>query len=278
MPAGSTTPTIEWGVASSPIIYKNLVIVQCDIQQNSFIAAFDVKTGKKVWRTPRDEIPSWGTPTILDGPAGPELVTQRHEIHSRLRPADGQGAVEAFRQLRKSRRRRRSSARADHRDQWLSCRIQPIYAIKPGARGDITPAGEATSGEFLAWSAKRGGPYLPTPVIYGDLLYIVANNGALAAYDVRTGERRYQERLGGKGGAFSASPVAADGKIYFASEDGEMFVVKAGPTYELLATNPMGEVLMATPAISDGVIFVRGMQTLFALGSPPRKTASKSRE
>jgi outer membrane protein assembly factor BamB len=108
-------------------------------------------------------------------------------------------------------------------------------------------------------------------VIYGSHLYVCLNNGVLAAYDVKTGERAYQERLGGKGGAFSASPVAGDGKIYLASEDGDVFVVKAGASYELLATNPVGEVLMASPAISDGVLYVRGLKHLFAFAAQPEK-------
>ena len=92
----------------------------------------------------------------------------------------------------------------------------------------------------------------------------------LAAHDVRNGQRLYQERLAGKGGAFSASPVAADGKIYFASEDGDVHVVKAGPTYELLTTNVMDEVIMATPTISDGLIFIRGLRHVYAIGPSQR--------
>ena len=143
--------------------------------------------------------------------------------------------------------------------------VQPIFAIKPGATGDITLKGDETKNEFIAWSTKRGGPYIPTPVIYGDQLYVLQNNGVLAAYKVATGERIYQERLGGTGGSFSASPVAADGKIYCTSEDGDVFVVKAGPKYELLAKNPIGEVIMATPAISDGLLIFRGLKNVYAI-------------
>ena len=106
-------------------------------------------------------------------------------------------------------------------------------------------------------------------MLYSDQLYVCQNNGVRGrATTSETGKRVYQERLGQDGGSFSASPVAADGKLYLTSEDGDVFVVKAGPAYELLATNPMGEVLMATPAISDGVIFVRGLRHLFAIGAP----------
>src|SRR5437773_1034705 len=150
--------------------------------------------------------------------------------------------------------------------------IQPIYAIKPGARGDISLKGDATSNENIAWSTKHGGPYMPTPVVYGDLFYTTNNSGILTVYNAKTGERVYQQRIG-NGGAYSASVVAADGKIYFSSEDGDIFVVRAGPKYELLAQNPMGEVLMATPAISDGIIFVRGINNLYAIAEPTVKTA-----
>ena len=147
--------------------------------------------------------------------------------------------------------------------------IQPIYAIKPGGSGDLTLKDKQTSSEFIAWSKERGGPYMPTPIVYGDLLYTCSNNGVLTAYNAKTGERVYQERLGGTGGAFTSSPVASDGKIYLSSEDGDVFVVKAGPKYELLAKNPVGETMMATPAISDGLVIVRTVSHLFAFGDGP---------
>jgi outer membrane protein assembly factor BamB len=152
--------------------------------------------------------------------------------------------------------------------------IQPIYAIKPGGNGDLTLKDGKDSSEFIAWSKQRGGPYMPTPIVYGDLLYTCSNQGVLTAYNAKTGERVYQERLGGTGAAFTASPVASDGKIYLSSEDGDVFVVKAGPKYELLAKNPVGEVMMATPAISDGLLIVRTVSHIYAFGDTP--AASKS--
>jgi outer membrane protein assembly factor BamB len=144
--------------------------------------------------------------------------------------------------------------------------IQPIYAIRPGASGDISLKDGKDTNSFIAWSKQRGGPYMPTPLVYGDLLYTCSNQGVFTAYNADTGERIYQERLGGKGGAFTASPVASDGKIYLSSEDGDVFVVKAGLKYELLATNHVGEVMMASPAISDGLLIVRGLNHVFAFG------------
>nr|MBA3320971.1 PQQ-binding-like beta-propeller repeat protein [Pyrinomonadaceae bacterium] len=147
--------------------------------------------------------------------------------------------------------------------------IQPIYAIRLGvANGDITLPKGADTNASVAWSKQRGGPYMPTPIVYGEHLYTCSNNGILAAYNAKTGEKVYQERIAGRGGAFTASPVAADGKLYFTSEDGEIFVIKAGPKYELLATNSLGEVCMATPAISDGTFFIRAQRHLYAIAEP----------
>jgi outer membrane protein assembly factor BamB len=258
-------PDYEWGVGSSPIIYKNLVIVQCDIQKNSFIAAFDVATGKQVWRTERDEIPSWATPTVIDANGKPELVTQATNFTRGYDPLTGK---ELWRLSGNSEVTIPTPivgpGFAIVTNGYRG--VQPIIAIKPGASGDITLKGDETNSAHIAWSTKRGGPYIPTPVIYQNQLYVVQTNGVLATYDVVTGKQIYQERLGGTGGAFSASPVAGDGKVYFSSEDGDIFVVKAGPKYELLGKNSIGEVVMATPALSDGLLIIRGLKHVHAVG------------
>jgi outer membrane protein assembly factor BamB len=258
-------PDYEWGAASSPVIYKDLVIVQADRQEDSYLAAFRLKDGRLAWRTPRDEIPSWGTPTVYQGPPGDEIVTHGTKFIRGYDPATGR---ERWR-LGPNSEITTPTPIVAHGLIFVTNGyrgIQPIYAIKPGGQGDLSLAGEATSGPFIAWSSKRGGVYTPTPLVYDDLLYLLSNNGVLSAYVATTGERVYQERVAGKGGAFSASPVAADGKLYLAGEDGEVFVVRAGRKPEWLATNPMGEVLMATPAISDGLVLVRGLKHLFAIG------------
>jgi hypothetical protein len=257
-------PDYEWGVGSSPIIYKNMVIVQCDIQRGSFLAAFDTTSGKQVWRTEREEIPSWSTPTIVETNGKAELVTQattftrgydpmtgtelwKYSGNSEITiptPIAGPGFVLITNGYRG---------------------VQPIVTVRPGAAGDITLKPGETKNASIAWSTTRGGPYIPTPVIYGDQLYILQNNGVFAAYKAATGEQIYQKRLGGTGGSFSASLVAADGKIYASSEDGDVFVIKAGPEYQELAKNTVGEILIATPAISDGLIIFRGHKHVIAV-------------
>ena len=255
----------QWEHGSSPVIYKDLVIVQADVQKDSFIAAYNIKTGKLAWKTARDEISGWGSPTVYEGKTRAEVITNGTRAIRGYDPLTGK---ELWRLTPNSEVTTPTPFAA--RDLIFVTSgyrvIQPIYAIKPGATGDISLKDGATSNTYIAWSKTRGGPYMPTPIVYGDVLYTCSNQGVVTAYNADNGERLYQERLGGKGGAFTASPVASDGKLYFASEDGEVFVVKAGPKYELLATNPVGEVMMATPAISEGLVFVRGRSHLFAFG------------
>ena len=263
----------QWEHGSSPIIYRDLVIVQADVQKDSFIAAYSLKTGKLVWKTPREEISSWGTPTIYEGKTRAELITNGSKAIRGYDPATGK---ELWRLTPNSEVTAPTPFVAHDLIFVTSgyAPIQPIYAIRPGGNGDISLKDDKESNTFIAWSKKRGGPYMPTPIVYGDLLYTCSNQGVLTAYNVDTGERVYQERLAGKGGAFTSSPVASDGKLYLSSEDGEVFVVKAGPKHELLATNTVGEVMMATPAISDGLLIVRGINHVFAFGEPA-KTAKK---
>jgi outer membrane protein assembly factor BamB len=257
-------PDYEWGTASSPIIYKNLVIVQCDIQKNSFIAAYDINDGHRMWLTPREEIPSWGTPTVYEGQPRPELITHATKF---IRAYDPMTGKELWR-LSGNSEVTTPTPFVAHNLIFITNGyriVQPIYAIRAGGSGDITLKEGQESSDFIAWSKKRGGSYMSTPVVYGDYLYTCSTQGIIACYSAKTGERLYQQRLG-EGGAYTASTVAADGKIYFTSEDGDVFVVKAGPKYELLATSPIGEVCMATPAISDGMIFVRAEHDVFAFG------------
>jgi outer membrane protein assembly factor BamB len=262
-------PDYQWEHGSSPIIYRDLVIIQVDVQKDSYIAAYSLKDGKLKWKTPREEISSWGTPTVYEGKTRAELIANGSKAIRGYDPATGK---ELWRLTPNSEITTPTPFVAHDLIFVTSgyAPIQPIYAIRPGATGDISLKDGKDSNASIAWSKQRGGPYMPTPVVYGDLLYTCSNQGVLTAYNATTGERIYQERLGGKGGAFTSSPVASDGKIFLSSEDGDVFVVKAGAKYELLATNNVGEVMMATPAISDGLLIVRGHNHVFAFGEPAK--------
>ena len=257
-------PTYQWGHSSSPIIHEGKVILQADGHKNSFIAAYDTKTGKQLWKTERDEISTWATPTVFSGEGRTHVVTNGTTIRAydpstgaltwKLGPNSevtvgtpvvGEGLV------------------------FISAGyppVRPIYAVKPTASGDITMAKEATSSDAVAWS-NTAGTYIPTPLYYEGILYTLNNEGIVTAYDARTGTRHYRSRVGG-GGSFAASPIAADGRLYFSNEDGDVIVARAGTKYEELGKNAMKEVIMSTPAISDGVIIIRTLGHVYGIGGP----------
>lgn len=259
-------PEVQWAFGSSPTIYDDRVIVQCDVNNQSFLAAFAIDDGKELWRTPRDVSACWGTPTVHKSAERTQVIVNGYKYMGgydlvtgkELWRLSGGGDVPV------------PTPYVAHDLIFLTNahgRARPVYAIRPNARGDISLKGGKTSNGFIAWSLEKRGSYIPTTIVYGDYLYVGDDRGILSCYKAKTGEKVYRQRLAGKrGGAYSASAVAADGKLYFTSEDGEIHVVKAGPEYALLATNPMDEVCLATPAISDGMIFVRTSRHLFGIG------------
>ena len=260
-------PTYEWVTSSSPIIYENRVILQLDLLKTAYLVAFAVETGEELWRAVRDEGPSWATPFLYEDGVHTELVTVAINYARGYDPNTGQelwrlGGHSSF---------PAPTPIAGRGLIFLTSgsggTIQPIYAVRPGARGDITLKDNERSNDYVAWSTHRGGSFMPTPILYGDILYVSSSSGILAAYRPETGERLYRERLT-RGGSFSASGVAADGKLYFPSEDGDVIVVKAGPTFERLAVNPMGELMMATPAISDDMMVIRTQHHVVAVAAP----------
>ena len=243
------------------------MILQCDTQADSFLVALDAATGEVVWKTERDELPSWGTPTVATTSKGAELVTNASNF---VRGYDPRTGKELWRLGRSSkitaptpiaagdllRRRQRPRARA------ADLRGQGRRARRSHARTRARPAARRSRGR------RTGrGSYMPTPLAYQGILYVLANNGLFDAYDLQTGEEIYRQRLPVVGSGFSASPVAADGKIYLSNEDGEILVVQAGRTFKHLATNSMGELLMATPALSNGTMFVRSSTSVSAISA-----------
>jgi outer membrane protein assembly factor BamB len=258
-------PAFQWGHSSSPVIYRNSVIVQADVQKGSYIAAWDLASGKQLWKTARpDEISTWGTPTIARRADGTdEVVTNGTKVrgydpltgkqlwtlgpNSEITigtPVVGNGLVFVTGGYPP---------------------VRPIYAIRPGASGDISLPKGQDANAAIAWSNMAEGTYIPTPIVYDGLLFTLNVNGVMSAYDPSTGKRAFRGRIG-TGGAFSASPVGADGRLYVASEDGEIYVVTAAAGLTQVAKNDMKEVIMATPAISDGLIVVRTIGHVYGIG------------
>jgi outer membrane protein assembly factor BamB len=257
--------SLEWGPASSPIIWNDLVFVQVDTHADSFLLALRAETGETVWKADREELPSWGTPTVATTKAGPVLVTNASKF---VRGYDPRTGKELWRIGRSSKITAPTPIHADGLIVVASGRApeRPIFVVRPDARGDLTLSPGETSNAGIAWSNGRG-PYMPTPLAYQGVLYVLANGGIFDAYDLQTGKEIYRQRLPTIGSGYSASPVAADGKIYLSAEDGEMLVIKAGREFSHIATNPMGETLMATPALSEGAMYVRTAGSLVAIGS-----------
>lgn len=258
-------PEVQWGFGSSPIIHDDLVIVQCDVNNDSFISAFDLGNGRPIWRNKRDEQPGWGTPTIYTGGRIPQVIVNGYKhigaydarVGNVIWRMHGGGDIPVPTPIVAHDLIFITNAHGPQ---------APVYAIRTSAHGDITlPPGE-TSSAHIAWSYNRGGCYMQTPLVYGDLLYTCRNNGTLTCYEARTGEIKYRKRLGGGSTGFSASPVAVDGKIYFTSEEGDIHVIKAGPIFGLMAVNSMDEITMATPAIAHDTLYVRTQHHLYAIG------------
>ncbi len=257
-------PGAQWGFGSSPVIHDGKVIVQCDVTGDSFIAAFDLKDGHELWRTPRDEVPTWSTPTILEHGGKTQIVANgfKHiggydfRTGEEIWQLSGSGDIPVPTPVVAHDLIYITSSHGDGR---------PIYAIRATASGDISLRRGKTSNEHIAWSDPWGGAYMQTPLVYGDHIYLCRTNGILSCHDARTGERIYRERLARGNTGFTASPVAGDGKIYYTSEVGDVIVVEAGAEHRVLATNPLDEVAMATPAISEGVLYFRTREHLIAV-------------
>jgi outer membrane protein assembly factor BamB len=263
--APSDDRALSWGFASSPVLFEDTVIVQSDSKKDGFLAAFAASDGHELWRTPRSPVSvcSWATPGVFRTGNRTQVV------------ANGYPYIAGY-DFKTGRELWRLKSGGDipvptpfmahgliyvanaHGDQ------APLYAIRPEATGDITPVPGSGASAGLKWSDERNGSYLQTPVVYGDLIYASTSQGIFKAYDARTGRRLYEQRLG-SGGSFTSSPIAADGKIYVSSEEGQTFVIKAGPRFVLAGTNELGEVVLSTPAISDGVLYVRTTGSVLAI-------------
>ncbi len=260
-----TMPEAQWEFGSSPVIHQGAVIIQVDVQKNSFIAALDIENGKTIWKTDRDEIPTWSSPTVYVGGDRTQIIVNGYKHIGSYDFLTG----EPIWWLKGGGDIPVPTPVIGFDNVYITSshgRMRPIYAIKLDAAGDITPAGEKDFNEHISWFYERKGAYMPTPIIYGDYFYVCRINGILLCYDAKTGEEKYKQRVGSMQGAFTASPVAADGKLYLADEYGDVHIVEAGPEYKLLASNKLYESCLASPAISGNMLFVRTIGHLFAIG------------
>lgn len=255
---------VGWGYASSPAIHDNFIALVCDDPENPFVAVLQLSDGEEVWRASRQDDceRSWGTPLIHSDANGTQLVVNGWPWIVSYDLADG-----------KERWRIRGGGDNpvptpfvvnDHIYITNAHGAEsPIYVIRSDASGDLSAKNE-TPNPAVAWSVRRGGSYMSTPVVYGDYLYLGNTNGVIRCFNAVTGDKIYEKRLG-SGASIIASLVAADNRIYAASENGTVYVLKAGPDFEIIAQNKMGAPCFATPAISNGVLYLRTSKKVFAV-------------
>lgn len=253
------------GTGTSPVLHGNLVIIQADEEdgQNSAIVAFDKKSGREVWRTPRKVQISWATPLLVNTGKRTELITSGNESVIAYDPATGR---ELWRSKGLASNAIPSPVATAGRDMVVVSAGYPAktaYAVRLGASGELKDSD-------IAWRYAKGTAYVPSPILYGEYLYLLTDKGVMTCLDARTGEVRYEGGRVPVPATFTASPVAFDGKIFLTSEDGDTFVVKAGPKHEVVRTNSLGEPVYASPAVADGKLFIRGERHLYAIEQAKR--------
>ena len=260
-------PSVRWGFASSPVLHDGKIIVQCDTLSTQFLAVFDARDGRELWRTPRKEVSTWCTPNVATAAGRTQIIVSgwKHsggydlESGKALWWMNEGGDAPVASPILSGDLAILTSAHG---------RFRPMRAVRLEASGDITPPQMGATNRAVVWCHPRKGNYLQTPIVVGLLLWGCSNDGIVTCFDVQTGKIHYEERIGGGGQGFTASPVAADSKLYFTGEQGDVFVIPATNKFTVLATNKLDGLCLATPAISDGALFFRTTEKLVAIGAP----------
>jgi outer membrane protein assembly factor BamB len=255
-----------WGTAASPVLYKGRLYIVNDNDQESYLLALDARTGKQIWRVARAEASNWSTPFVWESGRRTEIVTagskrvRAYDLDGKLLWEFGGMSTIAI-----------PTPFSRHgllyvASGYVGDQVRPVWAIRPGASGDISLKGEETGSQFVAWYQKQAGPYNPSPLVYGDYYYTLLDRGFFTCHDARTGKEIYgKQRIDPAAAAFTASPWAYNGKIFALSEDGDTFVMQAGPEFKLLGKNTLDEMCMATPAIYRSSLIVRTASKLYRI-------------
>ena len=258
---------VGMGPGTSPVLHKDLIILQCDLEDGgkdlSFISAVDKRTGKEVWRVKRDHRKTHATPLIVRSGNRDELITNGWETVVAYDPVTGKElwsceGVKGY---------GIPSPVANSEMVFLAAGYpnKRAMGIKYGGAGNITGT------QNLVWSYDKGTAYVASPILYGEYLYLISDKGILTCIEAKTGKITYEGGRVPIPASFSASPVAFDGKLFLTSEDGDTFVIKAGPVHEVLGTNSLNEPVLASPAIAAGKIFIRGEKHLYCIANAGSK-------
>ena len=256
----------NWGTAASPVLYQDRLYIINDNDQQSFLAALDAKTGEQVWQVDREEKTNWATPYIWENGQRTELITS------------GTGKVRSYDLNGKSLWELKGTTSIAIPTPfaaegllyvtggYVGDSVRPLYAIRPGASGDISLKEDQSGNEFIAWCQKKAGPYNPTPIACQGYVYILYDRGLLSCYEAKTGKEVYSGvRIAAGASVFTASPWANNGRLFCLSEDGDTFVIQAGPEFKLLQCNKLQEMCMATPAAVRGSLLIRTLSKLYRI-------------
>jgi len=255
-----------WGTAASPVLYKDRLYIVNDNDEHSFIVALNKKTGEQIWRTEREEGTNWATPYIWENESRTEIITpgtkwvRSYDLNGKLLwQFTGMSSISIPTPFSKYGMVYITSG-------YVGDQIRPVYAIRPGATGDITLKVDEKSNQYIAWYQPQAGPYNPSPLIYGEYYYTLLDRGFFTCHDAKTGKEVYGKvRIDPGVNAFTSSPWAYNGKIFCLSEDGDTFVVQAGAEFKLVAKNSLDEMCMATPAIARGSLILRTASKLYRI-------------
>ncbi|MFN0110790.1 MAG: PQQ-binding-like beta-propeller repeat protein [Blastocatellia bacterium] len=255
-----------WGTAASPVVYKDRIFLVNDNDEQSALLALDKKTGKQIWKVDREVGTNWATPYIWESGQRTELVipgtkaVRSYDLDGKtLWEFKGMSSIAIPVPFSKFGLLYIASG-------YVGDQHRPVYAIKPGASGDISLKEGETSNQFIVWYQRQAGPYNPSPIVYGDLYYTLLDRGFFTAHDAKTGKEVYgKQRIDPAAGAFTSSPWAYNGKLFALSEDGDTFVIQAGNEYKLVGKNSLDEMCMATPAIAKGSLIIRTATKLYRI-------------
>jgi outer membrane protein assembly factor BamB len=261
----------EYGTAASPVLYKDRLYIVNDNLNQSFMVAFDKRTGNEIWKVNRDERGNWSTPFVWENEVRTEIVTSGS---GKVRSYDLDGKL--LWELKGMTALTIPTPFASHGLLFISSGYpgsspRPVYAIRPGASGDISLKGDETSNQYIAWYQPLLGTYNTSALVYGDYFYTLLDRGFVLCHDVRTGNQIYsRQRISAESSGFTASPWAYNGKIFLLSEDGDTFVVQAGPEFKLLGKNSLNGMTLATPAVLRGSLILRTQSKLYRIAKVRR--------
>jgi outer membrane protein assembly factor BamB len=270
-PFGPFKVRSAWWSASSPVLHGDRVYIVNDNDEQSFIAAYNTRSGDEIWRTSRDEGSNWTTPFVWENDLRTEIVTagtqkvRAYDLNGKLlwtltgmasidipTPVAGLGLLFIT-------------------SGYPGDALRPVYAIRRGASGDISLRKDETSNAFIAWSHPSLGPYNPSAIVYGDYYYTLHDRGFLTCHDARTGAEIYpRQRITADAAGFTSSPWAYNGRIFALSEDGDTYVIQAGREFKVLGKNSLDEMTLATPAVAHGSVIIRTASKLYRIAKAAR--------